>query len=116
MDKELIDYIMTHYANLLDLREKLVERHYMATLMAENLGDADSPLKRTILRHWGTTDKELLGLLDNGYEEFRRVSVEKILREHKDSVFINNCPKCGRLARTPLAKQCRYCSYSWRNL
>ena len=31
-------------------------------------------------------------------------------RKHKEG---NNCPKCGKLARTPKAKQCRYCFYNW---
>jgi len=66
-----------------------------------------------ILRQWGIKDKEILDLLDNGYEEFKRISADKILKEHKDNVFINNCPKCGRLARTPLAKQCRKCGHNW---
>lgn len=37
---------------------------------------------------------------------------ERILRNHRNEV-INNCPKCGKLARTPKAQQCRYCQYDW---
>jgi ribosomal protein L40E len=28
---------------------------------------------------------------------------------------LNLCPKCNGIARTPEAKQCRYCKYTWRN-
>lgn len=38
---------------------------------------------------------------------------ELILKDFKDMVFINNCSKCGRLARTPKAKQCRHCGHDW---
>ena len=111
MDKELIDYIITHYSQFLSLKEKAAQKHHLATLKSDNAND--SRLKDMILRQWGMKDKEILDLLDNGYEEFKRISADKILKEHKDNVFINNCPKCGRLARTPLAKQCRKCGHNW---
>lgn len=31
----------------------------------------------------------------------------------KEQIFWNFCPKCEKLARTPKAKQCRYCNYDW---
>ncbi len=31
---------------------------------------------------------------------------ERIMREHRDEVFMNYCPVCGMLARTPRALQC----------
>lgn len=44
--------------------------------------------------------------------EKKRIA-EIILRDYSDKVFLNNCPKCGKLARTPKAKQCRFCEYNW---
>lgn len=38
---------------------------------------------------------------------------ELILKDYKDKIFLNNCPKCGELARTPKARQCRYCGNKW---
>lgn len=35
----------------------------------------------------------------------------RIIKEHPE--VINNCPQCNRLARTPKAKQCRHCLYTW---
>lgn len=35
------------------------------------------------------------------------------MNEIPEKVFFNNCPKCGKLAITPQAKQCRFCSYNW---
>ena len=111
MDRELIDYIIEHYMGLLGLKEKMAQKHHMATVKSDNAND--SRLKDMMLRQWGTKDKEALDLLDKGYDEFKRISAEKIMQEHGDNVFINNCPKCGRLARTPLAKQCRHCGHDW---
>ena len=111
MDKELVDYIITHYMSLLGLKEKMAQKHHLAIIKSENA--IDSQIKDMILRQWGTKDKETLELLDNSYDEFKRISAEKIMREHGDKVFVNNCSKCGRLARTPFAKQCRHCGYDW---
>ena len=111
MDKELIDYIIDHYPKLLGLKERAAQKHHLATLKTE--GEDDSHLKNMLLRKWGSKDQDVLDLLDNGYEEFKRVSADKILKEHRDKIFINNCQKCGRLARTPEAKQCRHCGHNW---
>ena len=45
-------------------------------------------------------------------EEKSRLA-EIIAMDYKDKVFFNNCPNCGKLARTPKAKQCRFCGYDW---
>ena len=111
MDQELIDYIINHYSVLLTLKEKAAQKHYLVTLKTAN---AKTPeYQDMLMRTWGAKDPEVLALLGNGYDEFKRRSADKVLKEHKDKVFINTCPKCGRLARTPLAKQCRYCRHDW---
>lgn len=61
-----------------------------------------------------TSDPEALALMKDGYEQFARRVRDGILREHRDEVFLNYCPKCGGLANTPKAKQCRSCFYDWR--
>jgi len=42
---------------------------------------------------------------------FRIRCVERILTEHTEIIFSNNCPSCGRLKRTPKAKKCMWCSH-----
>jgi uncharacterized C2H2 Zn-finger protein len=26
---------------------------------------------------------------------------------------VNRCPRCGEVAKTPKAKQCRFCKHDW---
>lgn len=40
---------------------------------------------------------------------------QKLLEEKSDAIFFNYCPKCGQLARTPQAKQCK-CGHQWHDL
>ncbi len=57
---------------------------------------------------------ELKNKTSNKHEALSLIEViiaTRILKKHPE--VINNCPKCKRLARTPKAKQCRYCFHSW---
>ncbi|CAL2089686.1 conserved protein of unknown function [Tenacibaculum sp. 190524A02b] len=53
------------------------------------------------------------------YLQEQELEIEKekiakvILNNYSDKIFLNNCLKCGKLARTPKAKQCQFCFYSW---
>lgn len=55
---------------------------------------------------------ERMPLFGYDVEEFKIAIANRILNDHYEEV-INNCPKCGKLARTPKAKQCRYCQFDW---
>ncbi|HYF68941.1 MAG TPA: hypothetical protein VD884_12445 [Ohtaekwangia sp.] len=111
MDQELVDYIINHYSYFFSLRESAAYKHSFAAEKAGNFKSQE--LKDKIIRYLGTNEKDALQLLNNGFQEFKRRSAERILKEHPDEVVINLCPQCGRLARTPLAKQCRQCGHNW---
>jgi rRNA maturation endonuclease Nob1 len=51
--------------------------------------------------------------LDPSIEEFRINVAKRVLSDNPQFKF-NNCPNCGKLARTPEAKQCSHCGHSWR--
>lgn len=51
-------------------------------------------------------DDVVANLMAPGAEQFFINVKNRILAEHSDKVFMNYCPVCGILARTPLAKQC----------
>lgn len=64
---------------------------------------------------WITENETALDLLKDGYDAFEIKVAERIWDNFQQEVFLNNCEKCGKLARTPYAKQCRHCGYSWHN-
>lgn len=63
---------------------------------------------------------EFYGFLDNatnalvalGEDALKLKIAERLFKNHKDQI-LNTCPRCEKLARTPLAKQCRHCSLDW---
>lgn len=110
MTPELIDYIISYYFHLLSNKEKAAYKHHNTLLKH---GDSGSRVKDAMMKHWGTDDKKTLMLLENGYDNFKRTVAERILKECSNAIVINICPNCGKLARTPQAKQCRYCGCNW---
>ncbi|MCF6401456.1 hypothetical protein L3C95_01140 [Chitinophaga filiformis] len=62
---------------------------------------------------WISDEPVILDMIADGPHELKRRVVERIWREHKDVLPLNLCPKCNLIARTPLARQCRFCKHSW---
>ena len=60
-------------------------------------------------------DPEVLLLARDGYDAFVLVTGQRILRDNRDRIVLNYCPRCGGLARTPKARQCRFCGKDWHN-
>lgn len=48
-----------------------------------------------------------------GHETFRRVVVERVLKEKGDKIIINRCPACDRIADKPSSTHCRWCEHGW---
>lgn len=108
---EKADYIIAYYSDLLKLPETKALRHHRSTLKLE---DKDVRLTRIYLKTgWLTDDPLILNYLNEGYIQFVLKCAERILKENPKAVFFNLCPQCGKLARTPQAKQCRFCGFDW---
>ena len=112
MDKETAEYIFKYFFNLLPEKEKLAWKHYSSI---SKLEDNNNPKALEFYKKngWITDDKEVLDLLKLGYDNFEINSAEKIIENYPEKVFLNECPKCKKLARTPNAKQCRFCGFDW---
>ncbi|MBB4806992.1 hypothetical protein HNP38_002288 [Chryseobacterium defluvii] len=113
IDKEAANYIRNYFSNLMTNDEKLALKHHIYTYKS-----SDNPTMRKMMleKGWINSDPEIINFLKNGYEEFELNVAKRIMAETPQKVFFNNCPKCNKLARTPYAKQCRYCGYSWHDL
>jgi hypothetical protein len=61
---------------------------------------------------YGYSDEKTNMLVELGESKLEENIANRILTDHKDEV-LNYCPKCEKLARTPKARQCRYCGNKW---
>lgn len=111
MDKETASYIRNYFGNLMTDDEKLALKHHMSISKSSN----NPEMRNMMMKNgWINSESRIINFLKDGYEEFELNVVKRIMAETPEKVFFNNCPRCSKLARTPKAKQCRYCGYSWR--
>lgn len=109
---ELLDYIFKYCGKYFWKSEILANKHLFGldkshhglnTVMYKTLKEKDVI----------STDKDVLELTKDGYEAFKIKVATRIYNEHKDELNLNLCPKCFKIARTPRAKQCRFCFQKW---
>ena len=110
----LTEYVWWHYKHLLTPAEA---RAGLYTIPC----DRDAAIKAKgpqfadyLDRIHGPVEKSEVDLeLRDGYAALYLRARDRILREHVDSVFINRCPSCRRIVRSPGARQCLWCKHDW---
>jgi hypothetical protein len=109
---EKANYIIAYYPGLMTLPEHKALRHHVSTLKLEDAKNVR--LTRMYLKTgWLSDDPMILNYLSEGYIQFVLNVAARILKETPGKVFFNLCPQCGKLARTPQARQCRFCGEDW---
>jgi hypothetical protein len=108
---ELTRYVWLYHQRLMTEFEQRVGWAYLAEGKA---AIGHSGVAEFILRRHGIAgNPEAEAALADGVETFRRRVCRRVLADHGAEVFVNRCPSCGRVVRTPLAKQCLWCSHDW---
>ena len=120
MDPHLASYVITYYGHFMEKQEKLAHRHLIGTMKAtKGRSDvaAQEEAKKTKphLRELLSSDPNVTLLAHDGVQTFVERTAARILAEHGDQVFLNYCPRCGALAKTPRARQCRLCRHDWHD-
>lgn len=112
MPNPLHRYLLIHFGHLMTKIEKEANRSFFFDEKSRYGSDE----LRARLRSEISTNPEVLDILKNGYEVFASQVGERLMRERLDDIFLNFCPKCGALARTPTAKQCLDCFHAWHEV
>ena len=110
---ELTHYVIRYYPSLMTPTESAAR----ATIFWAGRADAsDSPERRRVIKErFISSDLDVQQLLADGPEDCLYNIRNRILRDNADKVFLNYCPRCHGLARTPQAKQCPHCFFSWHD-
>ena len=117
MDPDVARYVIRYYGHFMNLTEQLAYRH-LAGAMKATKGRSDTSAQAEAKKSMVhslllSEDPAVLLLVRNGLQPFAEVTAERILAEHGEKVFLNRCPRCHVLARTPSARQCRGCGLDW---
>ena len=118
MNLELAYYVVKYYSNFMTDAERRDNSHLTAVLKA-TMGREDSAAqakakKNKVFSRMLSNDPDVLALTWDGLQAFRERTAARILQVHSEDVLLNRCPRCDGLARTPTAKQCRFCGNNWR--
>ena len=119
MNPDLANYVVRYYPSLMTDVERRAYSHLAGTMKA-TMGRDDPAAQREALKHRVfhrtlTDDPEVLGLCKDGMQSFRARTAARILADHQKELLLNYCPRCHELARTPTAKQCRFCGLDWHS-
>jgi hypothetical protein len=119
MDLDKAAYIARHYSDLFSPTERLAYRRLFLTEKITH-GRSDAAAQAEAAnhprhRHEFADDPEILRLAALGYQGFIIKTAERIMAIDGHRMFFNCCSRCGRLARTPKARQCRFCFHDWHS-
>lgn len=111
--KEILRYIAQYCLEHKTANEKAASNHHFAQVkLLKYRGRSKSATDA--YNKMASEDPEVLRLLKDGYDQFVHRYAQRIYNNHFNELNINKCPKCDGVARTPQAKQCRFCGNSWR--
>jgi hypothetical protein len=119
MNPDLVSYVMSYYRHFMNHEEKGAYSHLAGTMKA-TMGRSDVIAQQEARSHcqfsrWLTDDPSALQLAGEGWQAFLERTANRIFAEHRKDIFLNCCPRCQKLARTPAARQCRFCGYDWHH-
>jgi len=117
MNPHLVSYVMSYYLQLMDATERRAYKHLTGTLKS-TMGRSDLTAQQEArndlqFSHWLTDDPAALQLASEGWQVFLERTAKRIFAEHEKDIYLNLCPRCGELTRTPTARQCRFCRNDW---
>jgi hypothetical protein len=110
-------YIARFYRHLMTPEERAAHMHLTVAYSA-TYGMSPEEAERELASHpsvWISRDPAVLTLAAKGLDQFLADVRDRILREHPSDVFINRCPRCHALTRTPQAKWCPTCGHDWHH-
>ena len=109
LPRKYLDYIAKQCKDVLLPEEVIALRRFSWNQEPiQELGLAQTKQERLL----GFTDPKVNEIVALGEETAIAIISGRVIKEHGESI-LNFCPKCDKLARTPKAKQCRYCKHDW---
>lgn len=114
-DRVLGNYICGNYGSLMTEFECKVEMAFLVSSKIEHM-NPNSPVRIKMEQKFSTaSEPEVAAVVAAGLVSFRRAVTKRLLEQHPTEVFVNRCAKCSCVVRTPKARQCFWCGYSWQD-
>jgi hypothetical protein len=112
----LFKYVWDHCQHLMTDVERRAGKAIVFRAKAAAADEYSPEMARTIRAEWGHADDPAINsALAAGDDAFRRQVYKRLLSDPATTAFINRCPRCSRVVRTPKARQCLWCGCDWHN-
>jgi len=112
-EKSMIEYtIIQWHVHLLTDLERAVVGAFLLRRKAKAYGTPGLEERWKGRMKW-RQNPAIEPLMEIGYEAYCRQVADRVLREHGADLVLNRCPSCGRIVRTPKARQCMWCHHDW---
>ena len=111
------DYVLQHYPMLMTEHERAVYRHLTMLFKFRDHGPpapgtaADIDAVKGL--RWLSDDPAVIADAQAGWDGARERIAQRIIRDHPGEVYLNRCPACTSLTRTPTARLCLSCGHTW---
>jgi hypothetical protein len=118
MDTDKAGYVVRYYGHLMTALERRAHRHLLGTAKlthgrTEAAAQVEAGSRSHPARELLSDDPDVIRMASKGIDAFVVQTAQRILDEHANEISFNYCPKCGALAKTPKARQCRFCRHDW---
>lgn len=116
MDLSTAKYMVHYFPSILTENEGQALRHSMFSSKLDAYGRTEARVEQYRKLNWLSDNPEVLNLLKDGIDALILNAATRAIKTEPAQVFLNNCPKCGLLAFTPAARQCKYCGHDWHHI
>ncbi|SEW52798.1 hypothetical protein [Chitinophaga arvensicola] len=106
---ELKTYIYQYCLEFMTEDEIMAKR----TVLYNFYMPSESTLSKMKEKGWISDHPRIHAMITDGAEALKDRIVNRIWDEHRDELCLNLCPVCNKIARTPAARQCRFCFHDW---
>ena len=111
MESELKKYLLEQCRDWMLEEEKVVLRRLSLTEYGDTTTRKSALAEYKMELLYKFQDDHVNKMVSLGKTQAEENIARRILKDNPD--ILNTCPKCGKLARTPKARQCRFCGNKW---
>ena len=111
MESELKKYLLEQCRDWMLDEEEIVLRRLSLTKYGEITTRKVAIAEHKMELLYRFQDDNVNKIVSLGKTQAEENIAKRILKDNPS--ILNNCSKCGQLARTPRAKQCRHCGHKW---
>jgi hypothetical protein len=112
-DMALRAYVFKHYHNLMTPLERRTIEYGTPIVQVTDNWKVRRLYDFLEERDGQVSDEDVIAAFTIPYAKRKEMVIDRLISTCLDSVFINRCPKCNRIARTPAALQCMWCRHDW---